>query len=41
MVNILSGVIHWHVASADREFTPIAINSNTQNGIMEWLGTCK
>lgn len=37
VVNILSGIIHWHGAGPDSEFTHIAINPNTQNGIVEWL----
>ena len=30
-------VLHWHGASPDSEFTHIAINTNTQKGIVEWL----
>jgi len=30
-------VIHWHGAAPDSELTHIAINVNTQNGIVEWL----
>lgn len=37
IVNILPNVIHWHGAAPDSEFTHIAINTNTQNGIVEWL----
>jgi quercetin dioxygenase-like cupin family protein len=29
--------VHWHGATADGEFTHIAINPNTENGIVEWL----
>ncbi|WP_409017705.1 cupin domain-containing protein [Chryseobacterium sp. 2987] len=36
-VNILPGIIHWHGAGPESEFTHIAINLNTQNGIVEWL----
>ena len=37
VVNILPDVEHWHGASPDSEFTHIAINTNTQNGIVVWL----
>ncbi|WP_160135997.1 cupin domain-containing protein [Chryseobacterium sp. c4a] len=37
MITILPNVIHWHGAAPDSEFTHIAINTNTQNGIVEWL----
>jgi quercetin dioxygenase-like cupin family protein len=37
VVNILPDVIHWHGAASDSEFTHIAINPNTQHGIVEWL----
>jgi quercetin dioxygenase-like cupin family protein len=29
-VNIPHGIEHWHAASHDNEFTPIAINPNTK-----------
>ena len=37
VVNILPDVVHWHGASTDSEFTHIAINPNTQKGIVVWL----
>jgi quercetin dioxygenase-like cupin family protein len=37
VVKILPDVVHWHGASPDSEFTHIAINPNTQNGVVEWL----
>jgi quercetin dioxygenase-like cupin family protein len=37
VVKILPNVEHWHGASPDSEFTHIAINTNTQNGIVVWL----
>jgi quercetin dioxygenase-like cupin family protein len=37
VVNILPDVVHWHGASTDSEFTHIAINPNTQEGIVVWL----
>ena len=37
VVKILPDVEHWHGASRDSEFTHIAINSNTQKGIVVWL----
>ncbi|HMC85528.1 MAG TPA: cupin domain-containing protein [Chitinophagaceae bacterium] len=37
VVKILPGVLHWHGASRDSEFTHIAINPNIQKGVVEWL----
>lgn len=37
VVNIGPDVKHWHGASPDSEFTHIAINTNTQKGVVEWL----
>ncbi|WPO91630.1 cupin domain-containing protein [Chryseobacterium sp. HR92] len=37
VVNIPPDVIHWHGAAPNSGFTHIAINPNTQNGIVEWL----
>jgi quercetin dioxygenase-like cupin family protein len=37
VVKIAPGVVHWHGASAQSAFTHIAVNPNTQNGIVEWL----
>jgi quercetin dioxygenase-like cupin family protein len=37
VVNIAPDVKHWHGASPDSEFTHIAINPNTQNGLVVWL----
>lgn len=37
VVNIPPGIEHWHGASHDNEFTHIAINPNTQKGIVVWL----
>ena len=37
VVTIMPNVKHWHGASSDSEFTHIAVNMNTQNGIVEWL----
>jgi len=36
-VKILPGVKHWHGAAPADEFTHIAINPNTENGIVEWM----
>lgn len=38
IVKISPGIVHWHGASPDSAFTHIAVNSNTQNGIVQWLG---
>jgi quercetin dioxygenase-like cupin family protein len=37
VVKILPNVLHWHEASRDTAFTHIAINPNTQNGMVDWL----
>ena len=37
VVKILPDVEHWHGASADSEFTHIAISTNTQKGVVVWL----
>ena len=37
VVNIPPGVEHWHGASHDNEFTHIAVNPNTQKGMVLWL----
>jgi quercetin dioxygenase-like cupin family protein len=36
-VTIAPDVVHWHGASPKSEFTHIAINPNTQKGIVVWL----
>jgi len=41
VVKILPNVVHWHGASPDSGFTHIAINPNTQKGIVEWLERVK
>jgi quercetin dioxygenase-like cupin family protein len=37
VVKIPPGVVHWHGASPDSTFTHIAVNTNTQKGIVDWL----
>ena len=37
VVSIAPGIVHWHGASPGSEFTHIAINPNTQKGIVAWL----
>ena len=37
VVKILPGVEHWHGASPTTSFTHIAINVNTEKGIVNWL----
>ena len=36
-VQIPPGIVHWHGASPDSEFTHIAISTNTQKGVVDWL----
>lgn len=37
VINIPPDIKHWHGASHNCEFTHIAINPNTQKGIVAWL----
>lgn len=37
VVNIQPQVKHWHGASPESEFTHIAISTNTETGIVDWL----
>jgi quercetin dioxygenase-like cupin family protein len=37
VVRIPPDVKHWHGASHDSQFTHIAVNSNTQKGVVIWL----
>ncbi|HLA58791.1 MAG TPA: cupin domain-containing protein [Puia sp.] len=37
VVKISPDIVHWHGASPDSQFTHIAVNSNTQKGIVQWL----
>jgi len=37
VVKILPKIEHWHGASADSEFTHIAINPNTTKGGVNWM----
>jgi quercetin dioxygenase-like cupin family protein len=37
VVKISPDIVHWHGASPDNAFTHIAVNSNTQKGIVQWL----
>jgi quercetin dioxygenase-like cupin family protein len=37
IVTIAPDVEHWHGATPDSEFTHLAVNTNTQKGIVVWL----
>jgi quercetin dioxygenase-like cupin family protein len=37
VIKIPPGIVHWHGASPDSEFTHIAVNTNIHKGIVEWL----
>jgi quercetin dioxygenase-like cupin family protein len=37
IVKIAPGIVHWHGATPDAGLTHIAINTNTQKGIVDWL----
>jgi quercetin dioxygenase-like cupin family protein len=37
VVTIAPDLVHWHGATPDSEFMHIAISTNTQKGIVEWL----
>lgn len=36
-IKIFPDIVHWHGASPDSELTHLAVNTNTQKGIAEWL----
>ena len=38
VVEIPPGVVHWHGAASDSEFSHIGISPNTQEGPVVWLG---
>jgi quercetin dioxygenase-like cupin family protein len=37
VITIPQGLEHWHGASHDSEMTHLAINPNTQKGVVNWL----
>lgn len=37
VIKILPDVVHWHGASEGNAMTHIAISTNTQKGVVEWL----
>jgi quercetin dioxygenase-like cupin family protein len=37
VITIAPDVEHWHGASTDKEMTHIAVNTNTQKGVVVWL----
>lgn len=37
VINIAPDVVHWHGAASDSEMTHLAVNSNTQKGVVVWL----
>jgi len=37
VIKIAPSLVHWHGATPDSELTHIAVNTNTQEGIVEWL----
>jgi quercetin dioxygenase-like cupin family protein len=37
VVKIAPGIVHWHGASHNSAFTHIAISTNTQTGVVDWL----
>ena len=37
VIKIPPDIEHWHGATPDSEFTHLAINTNTQKGVVEWL----
>ena len=37
VVQILPDIVHWHGATPSSELTHIAVNTNTQKGIVNWL----
>ena len=39
IINVLPGIKHWHGASPDADMVHIAININTEKGLVNWLET--
>lgn len=37
VITIAPDVVHWHGATANSSMTHIAVNTNTQKGIVDWL----
>ena len=37
VIKIAPGVVHWHGASVDCPMTHLAINTNTQKGLVDWM----
>ncbi len=37
VVQILPEIKHWHGASVDSEFTHLAINTNSDKGLVHWM----
>ena len=37
VIKIAPGVMHWHGASADAAMTHLAVNTNTQKGLVDWM----
>ena len=37
VIKIPADIVHWHGALHDSSLTHIAINPNTQNGIVQWM----
>ena len=37
VIKIAPDVIHWHGATANSSMTHIAVNTNTQHGVVNWL----
>ena len=37
IINVLPGIKHWHGASPDAPMVHIAININTEKGMVNWL----
>lgn len=37
VINILPGIKHWHGASPDASMIHIAININTEKGVVNWM----
>lgn len=37
VVNVLPGIKHWHGASPDSRFVHLAVNLNTEKGMVNWM----
>jgi quercetin dioxygenase-like cupin family protein len=37
VITIPAGTLHWHGATAEKDFTQMVINPDTEKGVVNWL----